>query len=117
MKTETRSKWEGTSGLLGSFPEGEMIARDGKTIVEDANEFGMEWQVLPSEGMLFHTVGSVPASEKCAMPVKSQKRRLGESHISNEEAAAACADVDADDFEACMFDVLATNDKTLAGAY
>lgn len=40
------SQWLGNStGLMGSF-EGQMVARDGTTVIEDPNDFGQEWQVL-----------------------------------------------------------------------
>lgn len=77
-------------------------------------------QVLTSEPMLFHSVeGAVQAPQECAMPtdsiMKSRKRRLGESKISTEAAKQACAL--AYDQDACVFDVLATQNKDMAGAY
>lgn len=112
-------KFEGSAGLLGAYPEGKKVARDGMTIVEDSNEFGQEWQVLPSEEMLFHDMGSIQAPQKCVMPNgRSQaRRRLGESMLTEEDAAAACAHVENEDRDACIFDVIATNDKDLAGSY
>jgi len=104
-------------GMMGSY-EGKKIARDGKTVVEDNNEFGLEWQGLPSEPMLFHNVEGAQAPEKCPLPVKSQARRhLRESKISIKDAQIACARVSGEDRDSCIFDVLATNDKDMAGAY
>ena len=42
-----------SQGILGRFDDGAMLARNGTTIIEDANDFGQEWQVLGSEPMLF----------------------------------------------------------------
>ena len=109
----------GTSlGLLGSYGSGEMVARDKKTTLGNANEFGQEWQVLPSEGMLFHSVEGPQAPAKCAIPqVSNVRRRLLESKISEEEAEIACARVNAEDFDLCVFDVMATGDNDVVGAY
>merc|ERR1712194_621221 len=40
-------------GLMGSFSEGIMLARDNVTVLDDFNAFGQEWQVLYSEPKLF----------------------------------------------------------------
>lgn len=119
MGSKTTQKWEGSAGLLGSFPEGKMFARDGKTIFgkEKANEYGLEWQVRPSEGMLFHDMEGAQAPQQCVMPDKTQKRKLGESMMSQEDAAEACAHVTFEDLDECIYDVLSTNDIDLAGSY
>lgn len=119
VNVKTSKQLEGTVGLLGSFPEGKMVGRDKSTILNDANEFGLEWQVLGSEPMLFHSVGAVKPPMTCTMPnrQKSEKRRLGESSISVNDATLACARVDEGNRDACIFDVLATNDKGMAGSY
>jgi len=52
-----------------------------------------------------------------AIKAKKIRRRLGEVFITKEEAAQACARVDEADRDACIFDVLATNDKDMAGSY
>lgn len=121
IKNKSEKAFNGSKGLLGAYPNGAKIGRDGKTVFQDANEFGMEWQVLASESSLFHTMeGAVMPPNKCVMPdatKKSLKRRLGESLISEEDAAVACARVPEADRDACIFDVLATNDKDMAGSY
>jgi hypothetical protein len=39
-------KWfTNSTGLMGSYETGEMLARDGVTILNDPNAFGQEWQV------------------------------------------------------------------------
>jgi hypothetical protein len=109
----------GTShGLLGSYGSGKMIGRDNITVMDDMNEFGQEWQVLPSDGMLFHNVEGPQAPEKCEIPVASNlRRRLAESTVSEETARVACGRVNSEDFDICVFDVMATGDKDVAGAY
>lgn len=98
-----------------------MLARDGFTKMEDAVAFGKEWQVLSSEPMLFHEVDGVQHPQECAMPddmtTKAKRRRLGESVITEDEAALACSRVEEMSRESCIFDVLATNDKDMAGSY
>ena len=82
-----------------------------------------QWQVRHSEPMLFHEVGGPQYPEDlCEMPdlkaaASRKKRRLGESMLTEEDAAIACSRVAAYDRDACIFDVLATNDKDLAGSY
>lgn len=110
----------GSVGIMGSYTKKEMLARDGKTVMTDPIAFGQEWQVLSSEPMLFHSVGEVHHPNKCTMPALKAKeaRRLGEGGITEEEAALACARVVGQlNRESCIFDVLATNDKEMAGSY
>lgn len=113
--------YAGSLGMMGSYPDGRMVARDNSTMfsVDDVNAFGQEWQVLPSEPHLFHNVEGVQPPQKCAMPdATAKKRRLGESWLSMEKAEIACAHVmDQMDQIACVEDVLATNNVEMAGAY
>lgn len=105
-------------GLMGTYSKGQKLARDNSTIIEDANEFGQEWQVLITELRLFHNLEGAQPPQKCAMPDAAKaRRRLRESTISKEDAEIACARVSEQDRDACVFDVLATNDKDVAGAY
>jgi hypothetical protein len=116
---KSENKFDGGTGMLGSQPDGKKVARDGKTIVEDATEFGQEWQVLDTEARLFHGEGVEPPM-KCVMPSEtkmSQARRLGQSGITREDAELACAHVREFYREACIFDLLATNDIDSAGSY
>jgi len=109
----------GTSlGLLGAYGSGDRIARDRKTLIKDTNAFGQEWQVLPSQPMLFHNVEGPQAPATCFIPQTNVlRRRLAESKISEEEAKIACARVSVEDFDMCVFDVMATGDKDVVGAY
>lgn len=109
----------GTSkGLLGTYEDGKMMARDGRTEIEDTDAFGIEWQVRSYEPMLFHSVEGTQHPTACAMPTVSQfKRRLGEELISREAAARACIRVEPEDLEDCIKDVIATGDVAMAGAF
>lgn len=114
-------KFEGSVGLMGMYPTGARFGRDGKTVFTDMNAFGQEWQVRESEPMLFHNADGPQHPSKCLMPeeatAEQKRRRLGKSMITREEAELACARVGGSDHDACVFDVLATNNKDMAGVY
>ena len=102
-------------GLLGSYPSGLRVARDGQTIIEDFNEFGQEWQVLDTEPKIFETIRQPQFPTQCRLPVaKAQSRRLGES-IAEETARKACASWGGA-IEQCVYDVMATGDLEYAEA-
>jgi hypothetical protein len=110
-------------GLMGDFTMGHMIARDGETVIADANAFGQEWQVLSTEPSLFQTVRLPQHPNVCTMPTPVQadhlRRRLTESSSVDELAAEkACAHW-GEGKDDCVFDVLATGDLEMAvvGAY
>ena len=112
----------GALGMMGHYPDGKLVGRDGKTVIKDTDAMGLEWQVVPGDGpMLFHDAGvGVHHPKKCVMPTdtkETKKRRLGESMITQEDAEEACARVSEEEFDTCVFDVLATNDKEMAGSY
>jgi len=122
VKAKNPKNFEGTTGLMGSFPGGDMVARDNSSILEDPTAFGQEWQVLESEPKMFHDVSTVQHPAVCEMPAQAmtseqQRRRLGESAISKDDAALACANTKEQSRDACIFDVLATNDKDMADSY
>lgn len=106
-------------GLMGTFSKSLKVGRDNSTVFEDLNEFGQEWQVLPSEPKLFHNIEGPQAPEHCDIPETQEiRRRLAESEMSREDAELACAEVkNKDEFELCVFDVIATSDGNVAGAY
>jgi hypothetical protein len=110
-------RFESSVGLMGTYPLGNKVARDGSTEITDYDQFGQEWQVLPEEPMLFHNMEGPQAPQQCALPVTTTQRRLAESSITLEDAEIACAHVNLDDRDECIFDVLATEDKDMAGAY
>jgi len=120
IEGHTHDEFSSSRGLMGDM-EGRKVARDLETIIENDNRaFGLEWQVLETETILFHNVEGVQAPEKCALPSaasRQKRRRLGETAITMKEAEVACARVNEQDRDACIFDVLAVNSKDMAGAY
>merc|ERR1712003_292992 len=106
-------------GLMGTFTNSHKVGRDNSTIFENLNEFGQEWQVLPEEGNLFQTLEGPQAPSKCELPSKSQlRRRLAQSDVTIEEAKLACAKiVNKDNFNLCVFDIIATGDVASVGIY
>jgi hypothetical protein len=110
----------GSLGLMGTYPEGLMLGRDGKTIISDFDSFGQEWQVLSSESRIFHVVEGPQHPSKCEVPSKAvMRRRLSQAILSREEAEIACKSVGVseDEFDLCVFDVMAIGDKDAVGAY
>ena len=98
-----------------------MLGRDGATLIDDPNAFGAEWQIKADEDMLFQASRQPQYPQECQLPVvekESRRRRLGES-IAVEAAEKACASWPKLLMNACVHDVLATNDLelALAGAY
>lgn len=111
-------------GMLGDFTTGKTLARDGVTVLNDFTELGHEWQVLPSDKHFFHEVSAPQFPDKCIDPEdprgdrRRPRRRLDGSSVSEEEAEAACAGLrDALDRKDCVYDILATQDLGMAGAY
>lgn len=119
VRAGSEGNLDGALGLMGTFPEGAKVARDGKTVMVDMDAFGQEWQVRDTEDKLFHVLAGAQHPAKCMMPTVAQResRRLRESSIDLNDAKKACARVAEEDFDACVFDVLATNDKNMAGSY
>jgi hypothetical protein len=113
-----QKSFTGSLGLMGSYPEGAKLARDGTTEFYDVNKFGEEWQVLSSEPQLFRLLDGPQHPRRCEIPTKiALRRRLAESYILREEAVSACAHAAEDERDLCIFDVMATNDKGAADAY
>jgi hypothetical protein len=110
-------------GLMGDFGQGRMIARDGTTVLDDANDFGQEWQVRDTEPTLFHTDRLPQHPMECTMPTPMQasqlRRRLAETSSVDELAAEKACDHWGEGKDDCVFDVLATGDLEMAmvGAY
>lgn len=117
--------YNGSLGLLGRFPDGKRVGRDGQTFIENVNDFGMEWQVKPNEPKLFSSYDAdwvVPAGQKCAMPTNTAEKRMLRqrrlaSGISTEAAEKACSHLAAEDRKDCVFDVIATQNVNMAGAW
>ena len=112
--------FENSLGLMGAYTTGAKVARDRTTIMNDdnPNDFGMEWQVLVSEPNLFHDKDGPQAPEQCILPTATDmRRRLRDSLITQQDAEIACSRVNDLDREMCIFDVMATNDLAVVGAY
>lgn len=108
-------------GLLGTLG-GQMLARDGKTLMTDPNDFGQEWQVRGEEAMLFQTARAPQLpSEQCRLPLEEEvaekRRRLGHAKVTKEQAENACARFSGQTLFNCVFDVLAMEDLDMATAY
>lgn len=110
----TTASFGSSTGMMGRFSDGALVARNGETVMEDLNAFGEEWQVLGSEPQLFQATGVGPA-EGCAVPV-AKGRRLGTS-VSLEAAELACAQWEGDQKDRCIFDVIAMGDLEVAEAH
>lgn len=110
-----------TVGLLGDFDTGKTLARDGTTVLEDFAELGNEWQVLPAEPKLFRHTSPPQFPEKCIEPEDprgERRRRLDENAITEEQAGAACASLkDPLSIKDCVYDILATQDIDMVGAF
>ncbi|CAJ1954004.1 unnamed protein product [Cylindrotheca closterium] len=108
-------------GMLGDFKTGKTLARDGVTVLDDFTELGHEWQVLPSDKHFFHDISAPQFPIRCFDPEDARgdrRRRLDEFTISEEQAEAACASLkDPLDRKDCVYDILATQDMDMAGAY
>lgn len=113
--------FDNSMGMLGAFPSGQKLARDGVTVIDNTDEFGQEWMVRPTDPILFHDVDGTNYPIKCLMPDmnarEDARRRLGASGITQEDAARACSRVEEEHRDACIFDVLATNDIEMVGSY
>jgi len=100
-------------GLMGDWEEGKMLARDGKTVIQDANAFGAEWQVR--EGSLFQDARAPQYPMECvAAPPVDTGRKLKESKISRSTAEEACKFAAGKRREECIFDVMVVGDLDLA---
>ena len=110
-----------TVGMLGDFKSGKTLARDGITEIEDFHKLGEEWQFLPTDLMLFHKTEAPQFPKKCIEPEDprgERRRRLEESSVSIEDAEKACASLtDELDRKDCIYDILATQDMDMVGAY
>lgn len=108
-----------STGLMGQFVTGKLLARDGVTNMGlDHEAFGMEWQVKQDELKLFDEVDRFPqAPVICEMPEMSATllRRLGEG-ISRAAAEEACAHWPSKAQHLCVKDVIAMNDLEAADA-
>ncbi|CAJ1965151.1 unnamed protein product [Cylindrotheca closterium] len=118
----TQESFGNSVGMLGNFHSGKTYARDGQTVLDDFWQLGEEWQVLPSDDMLFYATEYPQFPEKCLEPEEAQgdrrRRQLQESNVSEEEAEAACSQLkDPLSIKDCVYDILATQDLDMVGAF
>lgn len=110
-----------TKGLLGDFTTGRTLARDGLTVMNDFWEYGNEWQVRPFEFMLFHESSEPQFPERCTLPESprgNRRRHLEELTVTETQAEAACSHLkDPLDRKDCVYDIVATQDLGMVGAY
>ena len=115
----TATSFGDSVGLMGSFPKGSLLGRDGN-MIHDFNDFGREWQVSGEEPKLFETIRVPQHPQACVMPVAMKadgRRRLGGSVVSQEAAETACTHlVDEQEKNMCIFDVMAMGDLDVAAA-
>jgi hypothetical protein len=120
----TSADFGNATGLVGDFRSGRKLGRDDVGDIDDPIAFGQEWQVHPDEPQIFRTLREPQFPEsQCKLPssfqVAERRRRLGESIIKIKQAESACSDKihDPSDFDACVFDVLLTDDVDITVEY
>ena len=116
----TKMDFGDSVGLMGSFEDGAMVLKDGETVVDDPNTFGLEWQLLDNESSLFLSAHNHDEQEHgCIMPdpTKAEKtRRLGGS-LSQEVIEEACKHLESTELrKLCEYDVMVTGDIQVAQA-
>jgi hypothetical protein len=114
------SGFESSVGMLGNHHTGAMLARDGETIIEDIDEYGAEWQVRDPETSLFQLAREPQYPMKPNMPTEESmtaRRKLQSDNSMKILAEEACEHKNSEDFDFCVFDVMATNDVGMAGAW
>ena len=115
------SEFAGSVGLLGSYNTGTKLARDGTTVIDDADEFGQEWQVRVDDTQLFSVIDGPQYPAKCNMPTKMSavKRHLRAmtKKVSEDQAKQACAKAPARRMENCIADVFGSDNFDMAGIY
>ena len=104
-----------TEGMLGHQGISGMIGRE-RTLLQDANEMGAQWQVTDVEPMLFHEIRAPQYPERCVLP-QVDSRRLAHSEENQQKAVEACAGVAEAMKEFCLADVLLTGDVDIASGY
>jgi hypothetical protein len=118
----------GSVGLMGTYPATRhgRVARDGFTYMQDADEFGQEWQVHDNEPQLFFAerfpqfpLGCTPATQNHAVNQRQLRQGSADEKALREKAHDACAHVFGDTIvhKNCIFDVMATGDEMNAMIY
>jgi len=106
-------------GLMGEYPSGKLIGRDGVTEFVNTNEYGEEWQVQPYEDMLFleargsQFTGCRYPDRKVVTAARKLRSKAGLDQIAKE----ACRHLGTQDYELCVEDVMTTGDVGIAAGY
>jgi hypothetical protein len=109
--------FEHSVGLMGDYRLGKPYTREGERMY-DLHEFALEWQVDPRiDPVLFHeSKGPQLPAEQCRMPGVAKTARRGLRGHENSElyghARNACAGKE--EVDACMNDIMATNNLNMA---
>jgi len=115
------SEFMGSSGLLGNFNAGTKLGRDGKTVIEDEDVLGQEWQVTDTDPQLFTLVDGPQYPAKCNMPEKlsaaQRHLRAMTKKVSEDDAKSACANAKPDRMQNCIADVFGSDNIDMAGIY
>ena len=115
------SDFMGSSGLLGNFNARANLARDGKTVIEDTDSFGQEWQVNDSDPQLFTVVDGPQYPAKCKMPARltAEERHLRAMNkkVSEDDARKACSKAMPSRIDNCIADVFGSDNIDMAGIY
>jgi hypothetical protein len=75
-------------GLAWRFRTGNMLARDGKTVMDNVNAYGQEWQVLDSEPLSDPSSPSAPNG--CNLPTPRQSLRRRRLAATSSDELIAC---------------------------
>jgi hypothetical protein len=110
----------GAIGMLGAFSDnGALMGRDGKTIFDDADAFGQEWQVRPTDPHLFHIIDGPQYPARCNMPevptAEQRHLRAMAKKVSEDDAKKACAG--ASRIDNCIADVFGSDNLEMAQIY
>lgn len=115
IRSPSAEHFMGSSGIMGDFYTGLMFSRD-RQILTNPDEFGAEWQVNADDGNIFRTVQEPQFPAKCLAPEPMDQSRMLRHGITYQQAEEACNFWN-EDKEACIYDILATGDLEMAGAY
>jgi hypothetical protein len=111
-------EFEKSVGMLGDYHTGKMLSRDQTRIIDIEDEFGLEWQVRSDDAMLFRTVRAPQWPQQCNLPAITERHlKLYDDEEKVDRAEELCAHKNGDDFDWCLFDVLAMEDESVAGAW
>jgi len=118
IENGSHASFEGSRGLMGAYGSGAMLARDGKTILEDPKDFGQERQVGrgENESSLFQVPGSPVYPEQCIFPSPKTLRDNAGAAVTKQAAEKACASWGQDGKKRCVADAVSTGDLELAQA-